>query len=377
LLIKKRILISYDYFLPAFKAGGPIQSIANMVRALHTHYEFYIITSNKDLGSINLLEGVESNKWVGFEGGKAKVIYLSAENQGFWRIKDVIKAAEPDVIFLNGFFSIPFTIYVGLFSGVRRILHTRGMIHPEALAKKKLKKWFYLFLLKKIGFFREIEFCVSDKTEFSHLRLWYPKARKAWIVSNFPKLNAEVKPIEKKVGELRMATIALISPMKNHLMVVKALNKYSGKVNWDIYGPIKDLAYWELCKKEISENNLGSKITYFGELKPELVSETIQKYHLIIQPSESENFGHSLLESLFQGRPIITSLNTPWNNLEVHNSGFNVVVEANQIAEAINKMLNTGQNEFDSMANASFEYAKKAVSIDQMLIEYQKMFDNQ
>jgi glycosyltransferase involved in cell wall biosynthesis len=376
LLIKKRILISYDYFLPAFKAGGPIQSIANMVRALHTHYEFYIITSNKDLGSINPLEGVESNKWADFEGGKAKVIYLSAENQGFWRIKGVIKAAEPDVIFLNGFFSIPFTVYVGLFSGVRRILHTRGMIHPEALAKKKLKKWVYLFLLNQLGFLKKIEFCVSDEKEFSHLMQWYPKARKAWIVSNFPKLNSEVKPIEKKVGELKMATIALISPMKNHLKVIKALVNFSGKINWDIYGPVKDLAYWELCKKEISENNLGSKITYFGELKPELVSETIQKYHLIIQPSESENFGHSLLESLFQGRPIITSLNTPWNNLEESNAGFNVVVQSNQIKLAIDKMLDMGQGEFDFMAQASFEYAKAAVSIEQIAIEYQKMFNN-
>lgn len=163
--------------------------------------------------------------------------------------------------------------------------------------------------------------------------------------------------------------------MKNHLKVIKALVNFSGKIKWDIYGPVKDLAYWELCKKEIKGNNLQSTITYCGELKPELVSETIQKYHLIIQPSESENFGHSLLESLFQGRPIITSLNTPWNNLEGHNSGFNVVVESNQIAEAINKILSKGQNEFDSMAHTSFEYAKKAVSIEQMLIEYQKMFD--
>ncbi len=34
------------------------------------------------------------------------------------------------------------------------------------------------------------------------------------------------------------------------------------------------------------------------------------------------------------------------------------------------------QGQFDFMANASFEYAKAAVSIELIVIEYQKIFNN-
>ena len=37
-----KVVICYDYFLPAYKAGGPIQSISNIVKNLHDFYDFFI-----------------------------------------------------------------------------------------------------------------------------------------------------------------------------------------------------------------------------------------------------------------------------------------------------------------------------------------------
>ena len=46
---KKKILIVIDWFLPAYKAGGPIQSVANMANHLKNEFDFWIYTSNRDL----------------------------------------------------------------------------------------------------------------------------------------------------------------------------------------------------------------------------------------------------------------------------------------------------------------------------------------
>jgi hypothetical protein len=46
---KKKILVLYEYFYPGFKAGGPIQSLVNLVLAMQHQYEFYVATTAYDL----------------------------------------------------------------------------------------------------------------------------------------------------------------------------------------------------------------------------------------------------------------------------------------------------------------------------------------
>ncbi|MBI9061941.1 MAG: hypothetical protein JEZ14_08115 [Marinilabiliaceae bacterium] len=45
---KKKILIFIDWFLPGYKAGGPVRSMANMVEYLMEEYDFFIVTRNTD-----------------------------------------------------------------------------------------------------------------------------------------------------------------------------------------------------------------------------------------------------------------------------------------------------------------------------------------
>ena len=62
--MKKKVIIFYDYFSPAFKAGGPIQSIVNMVQALYEEFDFYVITGCRDFGEKQYLPGITVNEWM-------------------------------------------------------------------------------------------------------------------------------------------------------------------------------------------------------------------------------------------------------------------------------------------------------------------------
>ena len=62
--MKKKIIIFTDWFLPGYKAGGPIQSISNFVNHFGSVFDISILTSNKDLGSVEPYDNIESNVWI-------------------------------------------------------------------------------------------------------------------------------------------------------------------------------------------------------------------------------------------------------------------------------------------------------------------------
>ena len=72
--MKKTLLISTEFYPPAFKAGGPVKSVKNFVDTLKSKHDIYIITSAKDLNQ-NANMNLESvNKWMNKNG--TKIIYI-------------------------------------------------------------------------------------------------------------------------------------------------------------------------------------------------------------------------------------------------------------------------------------------------------------
>ena len=67
------VLVAIDWYLPAYRAGGPIRSIANLVAALGDEIDFRIVCGNRDLGESEDLP-VKANTWTTF--GKSQVQYL-------------------------------------------------------------------------------------------------------------------------------------------------------------------------------------------------------------------------------------------------------------------------------------------------------------
>jgi glycosyltransferase involved in cell wall biosynthesis len=372
--LKIRVVVSYNYFLPAFKAGGPIQSIANLIRNLGQELDLYIITSNTDFNN-DIELNVIPNEWLDFENGIAKVIYLNKDKQTFGHIKKTIKDLKPDKIFVNGIYSIPFSIVPALFFSKRTIMHVRGMLHPGALKQKGFKKNIFLALLKFLGIHKKIEFCVSDENEKRFTQAVFGMNTKIWIAQNFPAKHEALPIIKKEKDSLIMNSIALISKMKNHLLVLEAIQHVTENIIWNIYGPIKDESYWNQCKVAISKLPKNIKVIYMGELNPNLIWNELEKCHVTILPSESENFGHALFESMIAGKPIITSKNTPWNQLQENKAGFNVELTPESIANSIVKLANFNQDEYNEFCEGTKKYAQNAIDIEKIKLQYIKMFE--
>src|SRR5690606_13631316 len=136
-----------------------------------------------------------------------------------------------------------------------------------------------------------------------------------------------LSPEPKQPGAINLVSISLISPMKNILLVLRALRDVSAMVKYHIYGPVKDPGYWEECKALVSKMPANIRVEHKGEVLPHKIADTLKSYHYFVLPSKSENFGHAIYEALSAGRPVITSHATPWNGLELAGAGYNIVPE--------------------------------------------------
>ena len=87
---KLDVLICIDWFLPAFKAGGPIQSVSNLVEYLKDEFNFWIFTSNTDIDGTLNREKV--NYWIERDG--YKIMYSNSESKKTNLIKTVLNNEE-------------------------------------------------------------------------------------------------------------------------------------------------------------------------------------------------------------------------------------------------------------------------------------------
>lgn len=365
-----KTLVSIPWFTPAFLAGGPIQSVYTMVNNCD-ELDFKIITSNSDINNVPL-KSITENEWVDFN--KHTQVYYGDKQFTLLKQVQLLKSINANTLFIIGIYSFRFSILPILFSrSANIILSARGMLHPPALRQKAFKKKLYIAILKPILKWKNVSFHATDETEKSHIQSVFGNQVKVWVAQNIPNIRKS-NVSYKSEGSINLLTVALIGPMKNHLQVLKALKECKHNVHYDICGPIYFPDYWNACLEIIKQMPSNVKVVHHGPIAPSELDSFYANAHVFICPSQSENFGHALFEGLCAGKPIITSNNTPWNDLEKNNAGLNVDPIPAQIKAAIDFFAQMVESEYSKWSNAATDYAHKAVNIVEIKKAYHQMF---
>jgi glycosyltransferase involved in cell wall biosynthesis len=360
------VTILYDWFLPAFKAGGPIQSIKNIAEHLQNDIDISIVCSNVEYDKTVL--AVQPNQWTTRENYR---VYYTDQN--FYRIIKAIQ--QQDVLYVNGVYSFQYNLLPLLRFKGRKIVAARGMLDPGGLLQKLFKKKIYLKFWKLAGLHRKCEYHASSEIEKHNIQSVLGKDTKVWVIQNLPKTITYKELPYKNRDSITLCTIALISPMKNHLLVLRSLLHCSTDVVYNIYGPIKDKAYWRSCEKVIGELPQNIKVIYHGVISPASIPEALAECHVYVQPSKSENFSHSLVDAFMTGRPVITSCFTPWNNLADEYAGVNVSIDdTEEMTKAIDQFVAMDAIEFQQWSKGASDYVSKSIDIEIIKKQYIDMF---
>lgn len=351
---KKKILVFIDWYLPGYKAGGPIQSCANIISHLKDQYDFSVVTSDTDYTDHTPYRNVKSNEWNVL--GDTPVFYCSGSFVDRVKyIRSIIKNDTYDVIYFNSFFSIFFTILplVLLWLNKRNakvILAPRGMLANGALSIKPFKKFFFIKVFTRFGIFKKVIFHASSEAEASDVKRVLGENITIRTALNLLSTTvfSELKKRDKEPGKIRMVYVSRIAPEKNLKYALNFLSKVKIDVVFDVYGPIYNDKYWNECQELINQLPQSIKVEYKSFLKKEDVSRILQGYHVLLLPTLGENFGHIILESLSAGCLVLISDRTPWRNLEKLEIGADISLEQEyRYIDFIHSLSALSQDEFD------------------------------
>lgn len=370
---KKQILVCIDWFLPAYKAGGPIQSVSNMVSHLKNDFEIWIITSDSDLTGKLALD-VKKNKWHNVDG--YHIIYVDNLFKLLLTYVSILK--KIDTVYFNSMFSVKFFIIpliISLGSNLKRVISPRGMLGEKSLGYKNFKKSIFLELFKTLNFHKKLSWHATDSYEKIRINKVFGNKINVNQVGNLSKKSFEKFKSRKKIkNKLSLFVVCRISPIKNLDLTIKALKEVNPNLDIDfsIIGPIDDENYWNTCKKNINQISKKIHTEYLGPIPNHQLSEILCDQHVMILPTQHENFGHVIMESWQMGCPVIISKNTPWKDLESKQLGFDL--DNNNLEsyiKAIHHFAKMNQLEFDKWSKASYDFGK-AFSQDKVLINKTK-----
>jgi glycosyltransferase involved in cell wall biosynthesis len=375
------VLVATDYFVPGEKAGGPVQTLVNMVSRLGGNWHFKIATRDRDIRDTEPYDRVPLEKWTPVKG--ADVIYLPPQSRAS-RLLELARNTPFDILYLNSFLSPAFTVPLllarrcGLIAKKPLIVVPHGELSAGALRIKRLKKRVYIFTVKALGLCKDAIWQASTEFEAADIRRIFGNEARVVIAQDCLPDEADVPPLaarEKKPGQLDIVYLARISKIKNLDSSIRMLAKLRGSVRLHIYGPMEDEAYWKTCEAAIRELPANIAVEYCGTVPHSAVFGVMSRHHLFFLLTQGENFGFAIFEALLAGCPLLISDRTPWRSLQEMGCGWDLPLdEEKRFCDALQACVDMEGEAFAKMSQSARQFGLETLRNDPSAEQSDRLF---
>jgi glycosyltransferase involved in cell wall biosynthesis len=387
--MKKRILVLADYYLPGYRAGGPVRSLSNLVNALPEDFDWHILTRDRDLLDTEPYTSVQIGHWVKI--GPAQVYYACKAKLKLLAICYQLRQVRPDLLYLNSFFSPRFSLWPTLAAWFCLLPNTailiapRGEFSPGALAIKRSRKRLVLVLSRLLGLHARVNWHASTEEEANDIRraLGHGTGKihvainlGASTASLFPAPTDSKKiPRPKRLTPFRVCFLSRISRKKNLDYALKVLVNVRSPVHLTIYGPQEDPVYWSECRALMLSLPSHVSVEVGGPIPHEQVHERLSGQDLLFLPTRGENFGHVLAEALSAGLTLLTSDQTPWRNLTKRGLGYDLPLsDPEAFADAIDMLADEDVEQRAARRQRCIAYARLSLQDTNGIQAHREMF---
>jgi len=388
---KKQILIINRNYVPSYKSGGPVRTLENMTKCLKGEYDFFVMCRNRDSGDDIAYPGIHSDSWNVVDG--VSVYYCGHSTQSLLSyIREMRRRVKKvDCVYFNSFWDVKYTVLplvlVKFFFRykVPVLLAPRGEMYEGALKNKDKKKKWGLRLGGVLRVWKGVKWHFSTKDEYQRalkvLDVW--NSQNSYICNNLSiGIQDEGKRgelLKKQGNHLTLCMLARIHPHKNLSYLLNVLSSIDqGSMILNIYGEIYDTSYWSECEALIEALPQSITVNYCGLVNRDEVMDVYAQSHLCVLPTKSENFGHTIRESIMAGCPVLISDQTPWRALKSQGLGHDIALSnEDEFRDTILEYLKMDSSEYAEVRTNVVKGAEKIVLGDEALVKsYIKMFDD-
>lgn len=219
----------------------------------------------------------------------------------------------------------------------RIVWSTHGMTAPWSLGHKWWKKCLYWLLIQKPDLKRAVLIhSTVEKERAWNAALGFKRHIVVPLGTHLPEKFDS--PAARTSSCRTLLFVGRIYPVKALDRLIEAFAKVKGE-GWKlrIVGP--DQAGHQADLVRLCENLNASNVEFAG---PKFAAELDREYaacDCLALVSHTENFGATVVDAMAHGKPVVTSTNTPWQEVVERKCGWWVGNEPDVLAKALREMM--------------------------------------
>lgn len=300
--------------------------------------------------------------------------------KGSWRkrVTEMMEEVRPDIVHVNCCW-MPACAAVQRIAqkhGYKVVLTPHGMLEPWIIKRHYWMRKVPALLLYQKAAVRKAD-CIQSTAESERdnlLKLGYNsniKVVKLGIDADGIEMKRSWKKtrqilflsrvhVKKGINFLIEAAVALRSKLQGYKILVAGEG---------------DADYVAEMKRMIEDNGLQDIVQLVGGVYGDEKWRLFQTSDFFVLPTHSENFGLAIAESLASGTPVITTVGTPWHDLNDTNSGAWIEIGTQPLVETLRKFLALSDGELEAMGRNGRKLIEEKYSAHVMAREMMEVYE--
>lgn len=310
------------------------------------------------------------------------VHYVSEYNpfKGAWRkrVAEMMEEVMPDIVHVNCCW-MPACAAVQRIAqkhGYKVVLTPHGMLEPWIIKRHYWTRKVPALLLYQKAAVRKAD-CIQSTAESERdnlLKLGYNKNIKV-VRLGIDADGIEMKRSWKKTRQILFLSRVHVKKGINFLIEAAAVLRSELQGYKILVAGEGDADYVAEMKRMIADNGLQDIVQLVGGVYGDEKWRLFQTSDFFVLPTHSENFGLAIAESLASGTPVITTVGTPWHDLNDTNSGAWIEIGTQPLVETLRKFLALSDGELEAMGRNGRRLIEEKYSAHVMAKEMMEVYE--